>query len=36
VVKPKGKRSLGKSVLKKGGGDNLKIDLQEVWWEGMD
>jgi hypothetical protein len=34
VVKPEGKRSLGRSSVK--WGDNIKIDLQEMWWEGMD
>jgi len=34
VGKSEGKRSLGRSMRR--WRNNIKIDLQEVWWEGMD
>ena len=34
MVKPEGKRSLGRSSIK--WGDNIKIDLQDMSLEGMD
>jgi hypothetical protein len=34
VVKPEGKRPLGRPRLR--WKDNIKMDLQEVGWEGMD
>jgi hypothetical protein len=35
VGKPEGKRPLGRPRWR-GGVDNIKIDLREIGWEGMD
>jgi hypothetical protein len=34
VGKPEGKRPLGRP--RHGSGDNIKIDLREIEWDGMD
>jgi hypothetical protein len=35
VGKPEGKRPLGRT-RRRGGGDNIKMDLREIEWDGMD
>jgi hypothetical protein len=34
VAKPEGKRPLGRPRCR--WGNNIKIDLGEIWWDGMD
>jgi hypothetical protein len=34
IVKPEGKRSLGRK--RHTWKDNIRVDLREIWWEGVD